>query len=456
VKDVCQTQLSRRLFVRSAALTGVALAAVPISRQHAHEPLPALARPDGPSESVASDEAFWRRVAAYYRVSNRIRNLEGGYWGIMAVPVLADYVRQMERVNVENSFYARRDYLTDLETARARVATALGVEVDEIAFTRGATEALQCLIGGYNRLKPGDTVMYADVDYPGMQYAMKWLADRRGVRVARVTVPEPATRDNVVTAYAAALDENPGVRLLLLTHLNNKTGLVLPVAAITALARRRGADVIVDAAHAWGQIDFSVSELGADFIGFNLHKWIGAPIGVGVLYIRKGRVDDIDRMMGDEDQPSDSILSRVHSGTVNFAAFLTVPAALDFHAAVGPAYKVARLRYLRNRWVSAARRLPALDVLTPDDPEMVGAITSFRLHGRTSSEDNQRVVDELRIRYGLFTVVRTGLERGACVRVTPALYNSPADVDRLVAALKQIASIASRFARIYALRTQPL
>jgi isopenicillin-N epimerase len=411
VKDVCQTELSRRLFVRSAALTGMALAAVPISRQRAHQPLPALARPDGPPESVASDEAFWRRVAAHYRVSNRIRNLEGGYWGIMAVPVLAEYVRHIERVNVENSFYARGDYLAELETARARVAAALGVEVDEIAFTRGATEALQCLIGGYNRLKPGDTVVYADVDYPGMQYAMRWLADRRGVRVARVTVPEPATRDNVVAAYAAAFDENPGVRLLLLTHLNNKTGLVLPVAAITDLARRRGADVIVDAAHAWGQIDFRVRDLGADFIGFNLHKWIGAPIGVGVLYIRKGRVGDIDRMMGDEDQPNDSILSRVHSGTVNFAAFLSVPAALDFHAAVGPAYKVARLRFLRNRWVSAARGLPALDILTPDDPEMVGAITSFRLHGRTSPEDNQRVVDDLRVRYGLFTVVRTGLER---------------------------------------------
>jgi isopenicillin-N epimerase len=147
---------------------------------------------------------------------------------------------------------------------------------------------------------------------------------------------------------------------------------------------------------------------------------------------------DIDRMMADEDQPVDSILSRVHSGTVNFAAFLTVPAALDFHAAVGPMYKVARLRYLRDRWVRAVRGLPGLDIPTPDDPQMAGAITSFRLQGRTSSEDNQRVVDTLRTRYGLFTVRRSGLERGDCVRVTPALYNGPADVDRLATALKQL------------------
>jgi selenocysteine lyase/cysteine desulfurase len=357
---------------------------------------------------------------------------------MMAVPVLAEYVRQIERVNLENSFYARGAYTADLLAARTRVAAALGVDVTEIALTRGATEALQCLIGGYNRLKPGDAVMYADLDYPGMQYAMKWLADRRGVRVVRFAIPEPATRENVLGAYTAALDANPSVRLLLLTHVNNKTGLILPVAAITALARQRGVDVIVDAAHSWGQIDLTVGDLGADFIGFNLHKWIGAPVGVGVMYIRKGRLGEIDRMMGDEEQPSDSILSRVHSGTINFAAVLTVPAALDFHAAVGPAHKAARLRYLRDRWVGAARDVPGLNILTPDDQQMVAAITSFRLHGRTSSEDNQRIVDDLRTRYGLFTVRRTGLERGDCVRVTPGLYNGPADVDRLAAALKQL------------------
>jgi selenocysteine lyase/cysteine desulfurase len=357
---------------------------------------------------------------------------------MMAVPVLAEYVRHVERVNLENSFYARGAYTADLLAARTRVAAALGADVNEIAFTRGATEALQCLIGSYNRLKPGDAVMYADLDFPSMQYAMKWLAERRGVRVVRFAIPEPATRENVLGAYTAALDANPGVRLLLLTHVNNKTGLILPGSAITALARERGVDVIVDAAHSWGQIDVTVGDLGADFIGFNLHKWIGAPLGVGVMYIRKGRLGDIDPMMGNEEQPGGSVLSRVHSGTINFAAVLTVPAALDFHDAVGPAYKAARLRYLRDRWVGPARDLPGVDILTPDDQELVAAITSFRLRGRTSSQDTQRIVDELRTRFGLFTVRRSGLERGDCVRVTPGLYNRPADVDRLVPALKQL------------------
>lgn len=217
----------------------------------------------------------------------------------------------------------------------------LRVEPDEIAFTRSATESLYALIGGYNRLKPGDAVLYADLDYPAMQQAMAWLHERRGARVVRITLPEPATHDNVMAAYAEALDKNPDIRLVLLTHVSNKTGLVTPVAAITALARARGADAIVDAAHSIGQMDITIPDLGADFAGFNLHKWIGAPLGVAVFYIRKNRIQDVDRMMGDAESPAESINSRIHTGTTNFAAFLTVPAALDFHEAVGTAHKAA-------------------------------------------------------------------------------------------------------------------
>jgi selenocysteine lyase/cysteine desulfurase len=181
-----------------------------------------------------------------------------------------------------------------------------------------------------------------------------------------------------------------------------------------------------------------VPDIGADFIGFNLHKWIGAPLGVGLTYIRKARLNDIDRMMGDEDNPSNSILSRVHTGTMNFAAVLSVPTALEFHDSIGPAYKAARVAYLRNRWVTAVRDVRPLEILTPDDPTMVAAITSFRIKGLTEKEENERIVEELLWKYGLFTVARSGLERGNCVRVTPSLYNRTADVDRLAEALKQL------------------
>src|SRR5262249_32234301 len=162
---------------------------------------------------------------------------------------------------------------------------------------------------------------------------------------------EPATRENVLAAYTQVL-ETPKAKLLLLTHLNNKTGLIIPIREIIAMARAKGVDVIVDAAHSFGQCDISLADLGADFVGLNLHKWRGAPVGAGLMYIRENRLGDIGVMLGD-DGAVDKIDSRIHTGTANFATFLTVPAALEFHEAVGAPHKAARLRYLRNRWVTA-------------------------------------------------------------------------------------------------------
>lgn len=428
-------ELSRRAFLGSLSAAGAALTLTDCA---SNPPIVQVPQSDALPEVLARDEAHWRKIAGAYHVTDRIVNLEGGYFLPMAIPVVEEFQRQIQRVNLENSFYARGAYLADLEAARSRVAETLGVGADEIAFTRGATEAMQCLIGGYNRLKPNDAVMYADLDYPGMQYAMNWLADRRGVRVKRISIPEPPTYANVIEAYTAALKANPDVRLLLLTHVSNKTGLVLPIAEIITEARGVGVDVVVDAAHAWGQIDVKANQLGADFVGFNLHKWIGAPVGAGVLYVKKERLEDIDRMMADEDSSPTSVLSRVHTGTAHFATFLTVPAALDFHLAVGPAFKAARVKYLRDRWVSAIRGLTSVDVLVPDD--MSAAITSFRIRNRTSEAQTQRIVDDLRNHYRIFTVRRTGIAGGDCVRVTPALYNLSADVDHLVDALAQIAA----------------
>ncbi|HAV50770.1 MAG TPA: hypothetical protein DCX75_11925 [Brevundimonas sp.] len=164
----------------------------------------------------------------------------------MARPVLAAYERHQAMVNRRNSYYSRREYGADLARIRSRVAANLGVEPDEIAFTRGATEALQALIGGYNRLKPGDQVLIADLDYDSMQSAMAWLKDRRGAELVRIELPEPATRQGLIDAYASALDANPKVRLMLLTQVSHRNGLHLPVAEITALARTRGVDVILD------------------------------------------------------------------------------------------------------------------------------------------------------------------------------------------------------------------
>jgi len=432
--------LSRRAFLGTTGVAGLALATARCAAPpDTGSSLPLLDRPAGSPESVASDEAYWSRVAAYYRVPAEYTNMEAGYFGMMAAPVLAEYHRQVDRANFESSHFARRTFGGEASAAQARAEEFIGAEPGELVFTRNATEALQRLIVQFNKLTPGDVVMYADLDYNAMQYAMDALVQLRGVTVATFDIPEPATHENILAAYAAAFAANPRTKLLLLTHLNNKTGLIVPVKEIVALARERGADTIVDAAHSFGQVDLKLADMGADFVGLNLHKWIGAPVGVGAMYIKGNRLPDIDRMLGDPGS-LDRIDSRMHTGTANFATYLTVPTAIDFHESIGSAYKAARVRYLRDQWVAEVRGVAGIDVLVPDDPTLGAAIASFRLSGRTSREDNQAIVQELFDQHQIFTVWRTGIARGDCIRVTPALYNTPADCARLASALKTIAA----------------
>jgi len=386
--------------------------------------------------AAPSDE--WDRIAREYDVTREVIQLEHGNWGMMARPVLAAYRAHVERVNRDTSYYARRTMVGDIEAARAAMANAMGVGLDEIAFTRNATEAMKALILQYNRLKPGDTVLYADLDYDSMQTSMESLGSRRGVKVIKIGLPEPATRQLLIDAYRAAFDANPATKMVLLTHLSHRTGLVLPVAEIATLARSRGIDAIVDAAHSVGQLDFHLPDLKADFIGINLHKWIGAPLGVGAIYVRRERIGAIDPDAAEKPTSTD-ILTRVHTGTPDYAAQLTVPAAIGFQAAIGGARRAAWLRALRDRWVHQVLSLPQVQILTPEDAGTHGAITSFRLRGRTSHEDNVALAKTLLDKHRIFTVHRDGLASGSCVRVTPALASRMSDCDALAAAIRSLA-----------------
>jgi selenocysteine lyase/cysteine desulfurase len=388
---------------------------------------------------TASDEAYWARIAEQYDVTDAVIQLENGNWGIMSRPVLAAYQQAVARVNRDNSYYARRTMNGDLSKVHERLCTFLGVERDEIVLTRNATEALKALIGGYNRIGPGEAALYADLDYGSMQASLVAGMARRGARTIKIALPEPATYQNVIDSYEQAFDSWPEIRLVLLTHVSHRTGLLIPVAEIAAMARARGIDVIVDAAHSLGQVDFALPALGADFAGLNLHKWMGAPLGVGAAYIRKGRVDSIDPDIADEYPDSDSIRSRVHTGTTDFAAVLTLPEALEFQSSIGSRRRARRLIDLRDRWVRQVRDLPGIEVLTPDDRRMHAGITSFRLVGHVSEAENRDLAQTLLDRFNIFTVYRTGLASGACVRVTPALFNSMDDADALASALQLLA-----------------
>lgn len=375
-------------------------------------------------------------------VDRSIANLENAYWGVMPRVVEDEYLAQTRFLNRRNVVFVRdgiagHERTAAIEQVRAEVAALMKAPKEEFALVRNGTEALQNLIMQYGRLKPGDAVMYADLDYDEMQQAMSSLRDYRGANVLTFNIPEPATTANVLAAYDRELKRAPAnLKLLLVTHLSNRTGLVTPVKEIAAMARARGVDTIVDAAQTIGHLDYTLADLDADFVGFSLHKWLCAPIGTGAIWIRASRLQDIEPCMGSTMFPADDTRNRSSVGTVNFAATMTVPAALAFHNRIGGARKQQHLRALRDYWVTRVRDIKGMQILTPEEPARYGAVTSFRLPAMTDYGAAQRLSKILLDKHRILTVARRGIAGGAAIRVTPTLYNTHEELDRLVAALR--------------------
>jgi selenocysteine lyase/cysteine desulfurase len=391
-------------------------------------------------ERLARNEDFWRRVGEHYERASGLVNLEHGYWGKMAAPVREYYLAATTRINTQNSIYGRKEYADDARRSIARIADALGAHDDEIVLTRNPTEAIHNLIRQYRGLQTGDAVLYADVDYPQFKTTMRWLEASRGVKAVRLDLPPRADQADLRAAYLAAFDANPRLKLMLLTHASNQHGLVLPVADITRAARARGIDVICDNAQSWGLVDYRIGDLGVDWAGFNLHKWIGSPVGVGALYMRRGTLDRIAPYPGEEDPDGTRAAARIHSGTSNFAAMVSVPAALDFHQAIGGANKEARLRYLRSLWTDEAGDMAHIEVLGGADEASWTGMGAFRLAGQAGLDDARALQARLEEEFRIFTVVRRGLASGACVRITPQVFTTPEEIGQLVDALGRLKS----------------
>jgi selenocysteine lyase/cysteine desulfurase len=385
----------------------------------------------------ARDESFWRTFADRYDVQPGPINLENGYFGRMSRTVVEEYQRNIELINRSNSVYVRQRFeASDGLKIRARVAGLIGVPADAVALTRNASDGLQSLIRNYNRLQPGDQVLVCDLEYDTVKGAMRWLARHRGVEVIEIEHRHPASFDSLLSTYREAFVRYPRLKLMALTHVTHRTGLVMPVKAIAAAAREHGVDVILDGAHALGQLAFDLEELGIAFAAYNLHKWIGAPLTLGFLYIAPERLGDIDPDMGEMHFPITDIRARMPYSTPNIPALLTLPLVLEEHWAMGgAAAKGARLNYLRNLWVRAARELPGVEVLTPDDPRLCCGITSMRF---TAHNDQQSMVERLLNDYNLFTVVRSGAACGPCIRITPGLTTTAADMAQLITALTEL------------------
>jgi selenocysteine lyase/cysteine desulfurase len=379
---------------------------------------------------LPDDESYWSTIRAQYTRSHDFINLENGFFGMPADPVRAALRRYQDEVDRENAFFLRTRWPERLARVKSLLAALTGVAQDELLITRSAVESLNILLQGYP-FTAGDAILMARHDYDSSHDIVRMVAERKGLTVVQVDVPSDLEdEDAVVAMYADAITAR--TRALLLTHIVHRTGRIMPVARLAALARERGIDAIVDGAHALGQLDYTIPQLGAPFAAFNLHKWVGAPLGTGLLYIARDRIADIAPLYGDVTFARTQIDKLGHVGTVPPAPIMAVADALAFHDAIGARNKEARLRWLARRWMDQVADVPGVHLATPRDPRLHCALGAFAIDGVPAAEVVRRLMDEHRI----FTVVRKSGD-GEVVRVTPHLYTGPEDLDALAAAIRQ-------------------
>lgn len=325
----------------------------------------------------------------------------------------------------------RRKKAADDVAVKAQLAQLAGVPPDEIVITRNTTESLGTVTHGID-LAPGDEAVMCNQDYGSMLEQFRQQSKRRGLKCVEIAIPLHLKDDQeMVDTYAAAM--TPRTKLLLVSHMVNITGQILPVRKTADMAHARGVSVIVDAAHSFAHLNFTIPELDGDFFGASLHKWLCTPLGAGILHIKKDRIKDVWPLLGDTSRPADDIRKFERLGTQPVWTMLAVADAIRFHTMIGAARKEARLRYLQQYWTDKVRGFPKVYLNTPTGNRACG-IANVGVTGMTPKE----LADTLFDRFNIYTVaIDTVAVKGT--RVTPHLYTTTAELDALVKALQELA-----------------
>lgn len=420
--------MDRRAFLKGSTLAGLA---APLLLSQVQQ---AVAAVSGKSaEALAQDEGFWRSVRGDYRLKPDYINLENGYYCFMPEATLERQVAHLRRVNYEGSYYMRTVRQGNKRLVAERVGAVVGAPAEEIAITRNTTESLDLVIGGLD-WKAGDEAVLAEQDYGAMQNHFKLVARRYGVVNKVVSVPNhPESDEALVALYADAITDK--TRLLMISHMINITGQVLPVRKICDMAHARGVEVLVDGAHAYAHVPFQMAELDCDYYGASLHKWLSAPLGAGLLYVKKEKIPSLWPLLAARDLPDDDIRRLNHTGTDPVHVDLGILDALEYQAALGLPRKAARLHFLQRYWTEQLRGVPGVIVNTPADPARHGGIGNVGLEGWDPRELAKTLLDEHRI----FTV---GIDRPGVrgLRITPNLYTTVEELDTFVAVMKRLAA----------------
>lgn len=391
----------------------------------------ALRADSRPAQEIARDEDFWREIQQAFPVDRSIINLNNG--GVSPSPqVVMDAVRRYEEFSNHSPTHTMWRVLEpQIETVRRRLAASFGCDPEEVAITRNASESLQIVQLGLD-LQRGDEVVTTDQDYPRMITTWKQREQREGIVVKYISFPTPPpSLDDLYRRFEQAI--TPRTKVIHFCHITNLTGQIFPVRRLCQLARSKGIEAIVDGAHAYHHFPFTHQDLDCDFYGASLHKWLTAPIGTGILYVRKAKIGKIWPMMAAPESMRENIRKFEEIGTHPAALHNAISEALTFHEAIGVERKAERLRYLRNRWMDRLGELPGVVLRTSRDPQMSCGIGTVSVQGKPTGKLYESLWNDYRIVTS--PIIRQDFEG---LRITPNVYSTLRDIDMFGDAMEKL------------------
>ncbi|HOW25509.1 MAG TPA: aminotransferase class V-fold PLP-dependent enzyme [Bacteroidales bacterium] len=421
--------INRRLFVKQLAATMSAATLLPgtsFGEEWFNEAILGF-----PPENTPDDD-FWAWMQQAYTTSPNIINLNNG--GVSPQPkVVQDTFERYNRLcNEAPSYYMWRILDQGREALRADLAAFAGCGPEEISINRNTTEAMNNIIYGLN-LQPGDEVVLARQDYPNVINTFRVLEKRDGIVLKWVNLELPS-EDEEELANAYIREFTGKTKLVNVTHIINWIGQIIPVKKIAQAAHQRGIEVLVDGAHTFALLDFRIPDLECDYFATSLHKWMCAPFGSGLLYVNKEKIPKIWPICPDDNPLSDQIVKFERLGTRSFATEMAIGSALDFHLAIGTRRKEERLRFLKDYWTTRVKDIPGVRIHTSFKSEFACVIGLFSIEGYKPEDIDAFLFYKHKIH-------TTGIiwENIAGVRVTPHVYTTLRDLDKLVVAIEELA-----------------
>lgn len=381
---------------------------------------------------VAADEDFWAVIQQSFSVTRGIVNLNNG--GVSPSPriVTEAFVRYTWQQEDATAYTMWQLLEPQSETIRTGLAEIFGCDAEEIAITRNASESLEILLMGLD-LKPGDEILTTTQDYPRMLTTLKQRELREGLKLDLIKIPlAPANVNDIATAFERAV--TPKTKLILVSHQINLTGQIIPVRKVCEIARSKGIETIVDGAHAFAQFDFKRDDLQCDYYGTSLHKWLYAPKGTGMLYVKKDKIAKVWALMASEDKNKNDIRKFEEIGTHSAAMRLAIGEAILYHNAVGGKRKEERLRYLSRYWMNKLKDIPKVGFNTSFDPAQSCAIANFKIDG----VDPRELGSYLMAKHKIFTTPIVHSEFTG-IRITPNVYTTLWELDRFCNVVESVA-----------------